>query len=102
MQIQELKLLNFRNYEKVQVAFHKHLNIIYGKNGSGKTNLVEAIYVLALSRSFKQNSDKTLKQELKNEKNFNTVKIAGLSIEWANGVDICPNELYNNSKKEVE
>ncbi len=60
MQIQELKLLNFRNYEKVQVAFHKHLNIIYGKNGSGKTNLVEAIYVLALSRSFKQNSDKTL------------------------------------------
>lgn len=60
MQIQELKLLNFRNYEKIQITFDPHLNIIYGKNGSGKTNLVEAIYVLALTRSFKQVNDKTL------------------------------------------
>lgn len=60
MQIQELKLLNFRNYDKLDIFFHKHLNIIYGKNGSGKTNLVEAIYVLALTRSFRQISDKTL------------------------------------------
>ena len=36
--------------------------------------------------------------ELKNKKLFNTVKIGGLSIEWANGADICPDELYNNSK----
>ena len=34
---------------------------------------------------------------LKDYKEFNKVKIAGLSIEWANGVDICPDELYNNS-----
>lgn len=60
MQIQELKLLNFRNYDKLSISFDKHLNIIYGKNGSGKTNLVEAIYVLALTRSFKQINDKTL------------------------------------------
>lgn len=37
--------------------------------------------------------------ELKNSKKFQTVKIAGLSIEWENGVDICPDELYNNSIK---
>lgn len=36
-------------------------------------------------------------KELKNYKEFNKVKIAGLSIEWENGVDICPDELYNNS-----
>jgi len=36
--------------------------------------------------------------ELKNIELFKTVKIGGLSIEWANGVDICPDELYNNSK----
>lgn len=36
--------------------------------------------------------------ELKNKELFNTVKVAGLSIKWANGVDICPDELYNNSK----
>ena len=34
---------------------------------------------------------------LKNINMFKTVKIGGLSIEWDNGVDICPDELYNNS-----
>ena len=36
-------------------------------------------------------------QELKDEEKFSTVKVAGLSIEWENGADICPDELYNNS-----
>ena len=37
-------------------------------------------------------------KELKDMDEFNTVKISGLSIEWDNGADICPDELYNNSK----
>lgn len=37
--------------------------------------------------------------ELKDISKFKTVKIAGLSIEWENGADICPDELYNNSKE---
>ena len=60
MQIQELKLLNFRNYERLTLSFASNLNVIYGANGSGKTNLVEAIYVLALTRSFKQINDRNL------------------------------------------
>jgi hypothetical protein len=35
--------------------------------------------------------------ELKNQALFNTVKPAGLSIEWIHGQDICPDDLYNNS-----
>ncbi len=38
-------------------------------------------------------------EKLKDINEFKTVKIAGLSIEWKNGEDICPDELYNNSKK---
>lgn len=38
-------------------------------------------------------------KELENERKFKKVKIAGLSIEWENGADICPDELYNNSQK---
>ena len=41
-------------------------------------------------------------KELKNENEFRKVKIAGLSIEWENGADICPDELYYNSKKYKE
>lgn len=53
MQITDLKLLNFRNYEKLELQFHPYKNIIIGKNGMGKTNIVEAIYVLALTKSFR-------------------------------------------------
>ena len=35
---------------------------------------------------------------LKDLKKFQTVKVGGLSIQWVNGADICPDELYNNSK----
>lgn len=40
-------------------------------------------------------------KELKDVKKFNKVKISGLSIEWESGADICPDELYNNSKEIV-
>lgn len=36
-------------------------------------------------------------ESLKNKEKFKKVKISGLSIEWEDGQDICPDELYNNS-----
>ncbi len=60
MKIHHLKLLNFRNYEKVELDFSSTCNIIYGNNGSGKTNLIESIYVLALTKSFRGTLDKVL------------------------------------------
>ncbi len=66
MKIEFLKLLNFRNYERLEVHFSPTLNLIYGKNGSGKTNLVESIYVLGLTRSFRIVGDKTLILDGKN------------------------------------
>ena len=38
-------------------------------------------------------------EELRDINKFKQVKVAGLSIEWENGADICPDELYNNSKE---
>lgn len=53
MQILNLKLLNFRNYAKLELDFNPSKNIIIGQNGMGKTNIVEAIYVLAFTKSFR-------------------------------------------------
>ena len=51
MKLNTIKLANFRNYEHIDLKFNNHLNIIYGNNGEGKTNLVEAIYVLSITKS---------------------------------------------------
>ena len=59
MKIDNLSLTNFRNYETLNISF-ENLNIIYGLNGSGKTNIVEAIYMLALTKSFRINNDKIM------------------------------------------
>lgn len=60
MKIHQLKLLNFRNYEKLDLKFSLNYNIIYGSNGGGKTNLIESIYVLALTKSFRGTVDNVL------------------------------------------
>ena len=57
MKIKKIKLLNYRNYEKLELDFSSTLNLIYGDNGSGKTNLIEAIYLLALTKSFRTSND---------------------------------------------
>mgnify|MGYP002540464608 CR=1 FL=1 len=66
MQIRDLKLVNFRNYSQIYLKFNRHLNIIIGNNGMGKTNLVEAIYVLALTKSFRTNVDNLLLKQNSN------------------------------------
>ncbi len=60
MKLNTIKLTNFRNYEKLCLEFNNHLNVIYGNNGAGKTNLVEAIYFLSITKSFRTNNDKML------------------------------------------
>jgi len=46
---------NFRNLAAADVAFHETANILVGRNGQGKTNLLEAIYFLATTKSFRTN-----------------------------------------------
>jgi DNA replication and repair protein RecF len=57
MNLVRLQLNNFRNHLNFQHDFSKNLTIFYGKNASGKTNLLEAIRVLSLSKSFRAKSD---------------------------------------------
>ena len=44
MHLETLELFNFRNYSHLQVKFDPQVNLILGENGSGKTNLLEAIF----------------------------------------------------------
>ena len=53
MVVLELELIKFRNYFHVKTEFSPRLNLVYGENGQGKTNLVEAIYYLCNLDSFR-------------------------------------------------
>lgn len=60
MRLLSLELDNFRNYQNLEVEFSPGVNVFLGSNAQGKTNLLEAIYVLALARSHRSHSDKEL------------------------------------------
>ena len=62
MLIQELRLNQFRNYNSINILFDEGLNIIVGNNGVGKTNILESIYLLSNTKSFRTNDDKKLIQ----------------------------------------
>ena len=51
MRIERLKLTNFRNYTDLEIEFGPSINIFIGNNGQGKTNILESIYMLSLSKS---------------------------------------------------
>lgn len=60
MIIKSLELMNFRNYEFLELKFSKGTNILYGNNAQGKTNILEAIYLSATTKSHKGSKDRDI------------------------------------------
>ena len=60
MIIKSLELENFRNYESLSMEFDSGTNILYGDNAQGKTNILEAIYLSATTKSHKGSKDRDI------------------------------------------
>lgn len=60
MYVTSLSLKNYRNYEFLDIDFSKNINILYGDNAQGKTNVLEAIYVASTTKSHRMAKDKEL------------------------------------------
>jgi len=71
MYIRSLYAKNFRNIEDETLSFQKGINVIYGKNASGKTNALEAVYLFASGKSLRGSPEKDFIN-----KNANSAKIA--------------------------
>ena len=63
MILTKISLANFRNYKKCNVKFNNQVNIFLGNNAQGKSNILESIYVLALTKSYRTNYDDILKRK---------------------------------------
>lgn len=101
MYIKSLKLKNFRNYDEQKLEFCPQKNIIYGLNGQGKTNIIEALYFLNSGKSYRCTKEKEVikfgedyakieaefyKNEIKNNALFfisdkKSVKLNGVNID---------------------
>ena len=69
MHIVHLSLTNFRNYRHLELRLPPHLVVIQGDNAQGKTNLLEAIHVLATTKSHRASSDRELLHRAATEEN---------------------------------
>lgn len=72
MIIKSLELENFRNYDSLHLNFDEGTNILYGDNAQGKTNVLEAIYVSATTKSHKGSKDKEIIHFSKEEAHIRT------------------------------
>ena len=60
MYINKIELLNFRNYEDQEILLNPNINIFYGDNAQGKTNIIESIFLCAIGKSFRTTKDKEM------------------------------------------
>lgn len=95
MRIKELNLVNFRNYESLKLVFDKKNSIFIGDNAQGKTNILESIYFLSLTKSFF------------NVKDSNLIKFGCLYTKISGVVnnddkDVKLDVLINNKEKKVK
>lgn len=93
MYLKNIELINFRNYKHIKVCFNRGINIIYGKNAQGKTNLLESIYLLGLSNSHRSIIDNSL---INNGNLF--LKVRGLLKKDKIGNDL---EVYIDERKKI-
>ena len=73
MIIKSIKLNNYRNYEHLELDFDNNINILYGDNAQGKTNLLEACYYSAIGKSYKGSKDKDIVRFEQDVLGINTV-----------------------------
>ena len=67
MHLDKIKINNFKNYNSIMINFSPEVNFIFGKNGAGKTNLLDAIYYLSYTKSALNTTDY---ENIKKGKNF--------------------------------
>ncbi len=71
MHLQNIQLINFKNYVEAQLDFSADVNVFVGDNGVGKTNMLDAIYYLSFSKSYLNPQDR---HSIKLDENFFLIK----------------------------
>ena len=63
MWIKRIKVNNFRNYKQQEIVLEENINLFFGENAQGKTNIIEAIFLSSMGKSFREKKDKEIEQD---------------------------------------
>ena len=96
MKIDNIKLVNYRNYLDTIITFEDGVNFIVGNNAQGKTNLLESIYVCAMGKSFKNIKEKLL---INFNCDYSTLSLNFETLAGKKSIDVI---LSNQTKKTVK
>lgn len=100
MWINKIKISNFRNYDNEEINLEKNINIFYGENAQGKTNIIEAIFLCSMGKSFRSKKDKEMinfnkenslveiEFEKSDRKGNIKIELADKKIVYINGIKI--------------
>ena len=100
MWINDIKLSNFRNYSDKKIRLHQNINVFFGENAQGKTNIIESIFLCSIGKSFRTNKEKELIKfnkkntivEINYEKSYRTgnikIEIGEKKQVYLNGIKI--------------
>ncbi len=95
MRIHQIHLIHYRNYQQLRCELGATINIIYGPNAQGKTNLLEAIHYLSYGKSFRRAKDRDLITFGQTE------SYIGLELERGNGRHLLEAKLMTDTPKKV-
>lgn len=95
MILKKLTLQNFRNYKKIEIPFSDNINIFFGNNAQGKTNILEAIYILAITKSYRTTIDSEII-------NFNAVNTKIIGNLKKNDLLVKLEVLVSNKEKKIK
>lgn len=93
MWINKIKINDFRNYNNQEIDLGKNINVFYGENAQGKTNIIEAIFLCSMGKSFRAKQDKEM---IKLDK-----KNANVEIEFFKSDRDSKIKIQLSNKKEV-
>ncbi len=96
MYVSRLKLYGFRNYKSEEFEFFPGTNILYGNNAQGKTNVLEALYLFSIGKSFRTQQDREI---INFDENFTRISVEFEDIRRTNEIEIV---IRRDRKKQIK
>ena len=103
MWIKKIILKNFRNYKEQEIILDKNINIFYGENAQGKTNIIEAIFISSMGKSFRAKKDSEIIITFKGADDNTSTQSGSIIIKNNGGkVTVTSDKANVNSELKVE